>query len=160
VREAVHEVDPDLPLANYATLTSLVDGSMSADRFSMVLLAAFGVLALILAAVGVYSVISYSVLQRTSEIGIRIALGAGRGRIFAMVLGECGRLVGVGIVIGLVATLATTRLMTRFLYGIEPTDPLTFIAVSMLLVTTAFLACYMPARRATNVDPMIALRCE
>jgi predicted permease len=160
VREAVHEVDPDLPLANYATLTSLVDSSMSADRFTMLLLAAFGVLALTLAAVGVYGVISYSVLQRTSEIGIRIALGAGRGRIFAMVLAECGRLVGVGIVIGLIATLATTRLMSRFLYGVQPTDPLTFIAVSMLLMTIAFLACYLPARRATKVDPLIALRYE
>jgi len=160
VRQAVHEVDPDLPIANYATLTSLVNTSMSADRFAMLLLAGFGVLALMLAAIGIYGVISNSVLQRTPEIGIRIALGASRGRIFAMVMGQGDRLVGVGIAIGLVADLATTRLMTRFLYGVQPTDPITFIAVSILLVAIALLACYVPARKAMQVDPMIALRYE
>jgi ABC-type antimicrobial peptide transport system permease subunit len=133
---------------------------MSADRFAMLLLAAFGLLALVLAAVGMYGVISYSVTQRTPEIGVRIALGASRGSIFAMVLRQGGRLVGVGIVIGLVAAFGLTRLMTGFLYEVRPTDPMTFTAVSLLLMAVALLACYMPARRAMKVDPMIALRYE
>jgi putative ABC transport system permease protein len=160
VRQAVHQVDSDLPIANFETLTTIVNTSMSADRFSMLLLAAFGVLALTLAAIGMYGVISYSVMQRTSEIGIRIALGASRSRIFAMVLAQGGRLVSIGLVIGLVAAFGVTRLMTSFLYEVRPTDPLTFIAVSLLLMTVALWACYMPARRAMKVDPMVALRCE
>jgi len=160
VRQAVHEVDSDLPIANFETLTTVVNRSMSADRFAMLLLAAFGLLALVLAAVGMYGVISYSVTQRTPEIGVRIALGASRGSIFAMVLRQGGRLVGVGIVIGLVAAFGLTRLMTGFLYEVRPTDPMTFTAVSLLLMAVALLACYMPARRAMKVDPMIALRYE
>jgi putative ABC transport system permease protein len=156
----VHEVDSDLPIANFETLTTVVNRSMSADRFAMLLLAAFGLLALVLAAVGMYGVISYSVTQRTPEIGVRIALGASRGSIFAMVLRQGGRLVGVGIVIGLVAAFGLTRLMTGFLYEVRPTDPMTFTAVSLLLMAVALLACYMPARRAMKVDPMIALRYE
>jgi ABC-type antimicrobial peptide transport system permease subunit len=133
---------------------------MSADRLSMLLLAAFGILALLLAAIGMYGVISYSVLQRTPEIGIRIALGAQRRRIFVMVLIHGGRLVSIGIVIGLVAAFGVTRFMTSFLYEVRPTDPMTFTAVSLLLMAVALLACYMPARKAMKVDPMIALRYE
>ena len=160
VRNAVHEVDPDLPIAGFVTLTTLVDTSMSADRLSMLLLAAFGILALLLAAIGMYGVISYAVLLRTPEIGIRIALGAQRGRIFVMVLTHGGRLVSIGIVIGLVAAFGVTRFMTSFLYEVRPTDPMTFTAVSLLLMAVALLACYMPARKAMKVDPMIALRYE
>ncbi|MGA9668150.1 MAG: ABC transporter permease [Terracidiphilus sp.] len=160
VRQAVHQVDPDLPIANFETLTTIVDTSMSADRFSMFLLAAFGVLALTLAAIGMYGVISYSVMQRTSEIGIRIALGSSRRRIFAMVLVQGGRLVSIGIAIGLIAAFGVTRLMTGFLYQVQPTDPVTFVAVSFLLMIVALWACYMPARKAMKVDPMVALRCE
>jgi putative ABC transport system permease protein len=160
VRNAVHEVDPDLPIAGFVTLITLVDTSMSADRLSMLLLAAFGILALLLAAIGMYGVISYSVLQRTPEIGIRIALGAQRRRIFVMVLIHGGRLVSIGIVIGLVAAFGVTRFMTSFLYEVRPTDPMTFTAVSLLLMAVALLACYMPARKAMKVDPMIALRYE
>ena len=160
VREAVHSVDPDLPVANFATLTTLVDTSLTADRFAMLLLGAFGMLALILSAIGMYGVISYSVMQRTPEIGIRIALGARRTQILVMVLGQGCRLACAGIAIGLIAALTTTRLMTRFLYGVQPTDPTTFAAVSLLLMAVALLACYMPARKAMKVDPMIALRYE
>jgi predicted permease len=160
VRQAVHEVDSELPIAGFGTLTTLVDTSMSADRFSMLLLAAFGVLALILAAIGMYGVISYTVMQRTSEIGVRIALGARRSLVFVMVLKQGARLACAGIAIGVVGALAATRLMTRFLYGVHSTDPVTFVAVSFLLMAIVLLACYLPARKAMKVDPMIALRYE
>ena len=160
VRKAVHSVDPDLPVANFATLSTLVDTSLTADRFAMFLLGAFGMLALILSAIGMYGVISYSVMQRTPEIGIRIALGARRPKILVMILGQGCRLACAGIAIGLIAALTTTRLMARFLYGVQPTDPTTFAAVSLLLMAVALLACYLPARKAMKVDPMIALRCE
>ncbi|MGA3048199.1 MAG: ABC transporter permease [Terracidiphilus sp.] len=160
VRLAIHEVDSDLPIANFETLTTIVNTSMSADRFTMFLLAIFGLLALTLAAIGMYGVISYSVMQRTPEIGIRIALGASRRRIFAMVLGQGGRLVSIGIAIGLIAAFGVTRLMTSFLYQVRPTDPVTFASVSLLLIAVALLACYVPARKAMKVDPMIALRYE
>jgi predicted permease len=159
-REAVHSIDPDLPLAKVATLMTLVDDSMSQPRFSMLLLACFGLLALLLASIGMYGVISYSVMQRTREIGIRMALGAERRSVFGMVLGEGARLAGLGIAIGLLAALAVTRLMASFLYGVQPTDPLTFLAVSLLMVGITLLACYLPARRATRVDPTVALRYE
>jgi putative ABC transport system permease protein len=129
---------------------------MTADRFSMLLVGSFGLLALILASIGMYGVISYSVMQRIPEIGIRMALGAKREQIFMMVLRQASLLAGVG----LIAAFATTRLMTSFLYGVQPTDPITFTVVSLLLVAVALLACYVPARRAMKVDPMIALRYE
>jgi putative ABC transport system permease protein len=160
VRQAVHAVDSDLPLANYATLNTLVDVSITADRFAMLLLAAFGGLALLLAAIGMYGVLSYSVMQRTAEIGVRIALGAQRPQIFAMVIGQGSRLVGVGIVLGLMGAFTTTRLMSSFLYEVQPTDPATFAGSALLLIAVALLACYVPARRAMKVDPMIALRYE
>jgi len=160
VREAIHSIDPDLPLAKVATLTTLVDDSLSQPRFAMLLLASFGVLALLLASTGMYGVISYSVAQRTQEIGIRMALGAERRNVFGMVLSQGARLAGLGIALGLVAALGVTRLMASFLYGVQPADPLTFAIVSLLLVGTALLACYLPARGATRVDPLVALRHE
>lgn len=160
VRENIHAIDPDLPLARVATLTTLVDDSMSQPRFSVLLLGSFGALALLLASIGMYGVISYSVLQRTQEIGIRMALGAQRRKVFGMVLGQGARLAGLGIAIGLVAALGVTRLMASFLYGVRPTDPLTFAGVSLLLLGIALLACYLPARRAMRVDPMVALKYE
>jgi predicted permease len=160
VRQAVHAEDPDLPIARFAMLATLVDASTVTDRFSMLLLAAFGVLALLLASIGMYGVISYSVMQRTPEIGIRIALGAGRGQILLLVLKQGSLVVCSGIVIGLIAAFTTTRLMTRFLYGVQATDTVTFAAVSFLQVVVALLACTVPARKAMKVDPMIALRYE
>jgi predicted permease len=160
VREAIRAVDPDLPLAKVATLTTLVSDSLSQPRFAMVLLASFGLLALLLASIGMYGVISYSVMQRTQEIGIRIALGAERHNVLGMVLRQGARLALIGIGVGLVGAFAATRAIGGFLYGIEATDPLTFVAVSLLLIAIGLLACYLPARRATRVDPIVALRYE
>lgn len=159
-REAIHTLDPDLPTAKVTTLATLVDNSVAQPRFSMLLLAAFGVLALLLACVGMYGVISHSVEQRTEEIGIRLALGAEPQSVVRMILGQGARLTGIGIVIGLLTSLVVTRLMTGFLYGVQSTDPLTFAGVTLLLLVVAFLACYVPATRATRVDPMITLRYE
>jgi predicted permease len=160
VREAIRAVDPDLPLAKVATLTTLVSDSLSQPRFAMLLLASFGLLALLLASIGMYGVISYSVMQRTQEIGIRIALGAERHNVLGMVLRQGARLALIGIGVGLVGAFAATRAIGGFLYGIEATDPLTFVAVSLLLIAIGLLACYLPARRATRVDPIVALRYE
>jgi putative ABC transport system permease protein len=160
VREAIHSVDGDLPLAKVAKLATLVDDSMSQPRFSMLLLTAFGAIALLLVAIGMYGVISYSVMQRTAEIGVRMALGAQRRNVFRMVLGEGARIAGLGIAIGIAVSLAVTRTMSRFLYGVQATDVLTFGGMALFLMGIALLACYLPARRATRVDPMIALRYE
>jgi predicted permease len=160
VRENIHAIDPNLPLAKVATLTTLVNDSMAQPRFSVFLLGSFGILALLLAAIGMYGVISYSVLQRTQEIGIRMALGAQRRKVFGMVLGQGARLAGWGIAIGFIAALGVTRLLASFLYGVRPTDPLTFAAVSLVLLAIVLLACYLPARRAMRVDPMVALKYE
>ena len=160
IQGTVHAIDPEIPIAEMATLTEIVDSSVTADRFSMLLLSAFGLLALLLASIGMYGVISWSVLQQTSEIGIRIALGAQRRQILLMVLGQGARLAFAGIGIGLAAALAATRLIARFLYGVQATDPATFAAVSLLLVAVALLASYLPARRAMRIDPMKAIRLE
>src|ERR1700722_17585430 len=160
LRPAVHTGEPDLPVANFALLPTLVDDSMATDRFIMLQFGAFGALSLILATIGIYGVASYSVMQRTAEIGVRIALGAGRGQIFIMILRQGSRVVCPGIAIGLIAAFATTRVMTRFLYGVRPTDPITFAAVALLQLVIALLACYLPARKAMSVNPVTALRYE
>jgi putative ABC transport system permease protein len=160
VRQAIHALDPDLPVTEPATLASLRADSMAQPRFSMLLLASFAGLALLLACVGMYGVISYSVMQRTREIGVRMALGAQRKSVFGMILGQGARLAGLGIAIGVLTALGLTHLMASFLYGIQATDPLTFVIVPVLLAAVALFACYLPARRATHVDPMIALRYE
>jgi predicted permease len=160
VRDAVHATDPGLPIARYGKLEAIVDASTVTDRFLVQLLAAFGGLALLLASIGMYGVISYSVMHRTPEIGVRIALGAGRSQILVFILRQGFRIVCFGIAFGLIAAFATTRLMTRFLYGVQPVDPIIFAAVSFLQVAVVLLACYVPARKAMNVDPVIALRYE
>jgi putative ABC transport system permease protein len=160
VRRAIASVDPELPLAKVETLAEVVNDSLAQPRFSLLLMAAFGGLALLLAGVGLYGVISYSVAQRTQEIGIRMALGASRRNVFAVVVGQGGRMAALGIGLGLGAALAATRTMASYLYGVEPTDGLTLALVCLLLASVAMLACYLPARRATKVDPMVALRYE
>jgi putative ABC transport system permease protein len=160
VQQAIHSLDPDLPLAKVAALTTLVDDSLSQSRFSLSLLVSFGFFALLLASIGMYGVISYSVLQRTREIGIRVALGANQRHVLSMVLTHGARLAAVGISIGTVAALAATRLMAGLLYQVTPTDPLTFLLVSLLLVFVAFLACLFPALRATRLDPVTALHID
>jgi len=156
--EAIQSIDPDLPLASIKPLTDVVADSMTRPRFSMLLLAAFGALALLLATVGMYGVVSYSVAQRTREIGIRLTFGAQRRDILRLVLGQGARLAALGIAIGLGASFGVTRWMRNLLYGVRPTDPLTFVAVSLLLLGVALLACYIPARRAMRVDPATVLR--
>ncbi len=159
-RSAIHNIDSDLPLANIKPLSAVVSDSMTEPRFAMLVLAAFGALALIIATIGLYGVVSYNVAQRTQEIGVRMALGAERRDVLRMVFAHGTRLAVAGIAIGLVAALAVTRLMSSFLYGVRSADPLTFLGVSALLLAVAFAACYFPARRAMRVDPMVALRYE
>ena len=138
----------------------VVARSIASQRFSLILLGAFAGLALLLAGIGIYGVLSYLVGQRTREIGVRMALGAQRLDVLRMVLGHGARMTMVGAAIGLVAALALTRLMASMLFGVRPTDPVTFAAVAVLLCGIALFACYLPARRAAKVDPMVALRYE
>lgn len=142
------------------TMDSFVADSVASQRFSMILLAVFAALALVLASVGIYGVISYVVGQRAHEIGIRMALGARREDVLRLILGRGGKLVGIGIAVGLVAALGLTRMMASLLYGVGATDPLTFGGVAVLLSLVALAACYIPARRAARVDPVVALRYE
>ena len=142
------------------TMESLISDSLASRRFSMILLVVFAVLALVLASVGIYGVISYVVGQRTNEIGLRMALGAHQRDILLLILSRGGKLAGLGVAIGLAAALALTRLMASLLYGVGATDPATFGGVALLLTMVALAACYIPARRAARVDPMVALRYE
>jgi ABC-type antimicrobial peptide transport system permease subunit len=142
------------------TMDSVISDSVASQRFSMILLAVFAGLALTLAGVGIYGVISYVVGQRVHEIGIRMALGAQPQDILRLILSSGGKLAGLGVVVGLAAALVLTRFMAALLYGVGTTDPLTFVGVALLLSIVALTACYVPARRATRVDPMSALRYE
>ena len=160
IREQLREIDPQLPMAALATMDELLADSLSRSRFTMFLLALFAGLALFLTAVGIYGVIAYSVAQRTHEIGIRMALGAQRGNVLGLVLRQGSRLALLGVGIGIVLALALTHFMANLLYGISSVDPLTFIAVALLLCTVAFIASYLPARHATRVSPIVALRYE
>jgi putative ABC transport system permease protein len=160
IRNQLQQLDPELPMASVATMDQLLADSLSRSRFTMLLLGMFAVIALVLAAVGVYGLIAYSVTQRTQELGIRMALGAQRRDVFGLVLAEGTRLTLLGIAIGVLAALVLSRLLAALLFGVSATDPLTFAGVAGLLVVVALLACYIPARRATRVDPMVALRYE
>ena len=160
IKNVIHGIGKDQPIYNVETMQEIASESMSAQRFPMILLGAFAVLALLLASVGIYGVISYSVTQRAHEIGIRMALGAEKQNIFRMIIGQGLRLALAGLVIGIAAALVLTRLLANLLYGVKSSDPLTFIAVSTLLTAIAVLACYIPARRAMRVAPMVALRHE
>jgi putative ABC transport system permease protein len=160
VRQVVWSVDKDQPVSNIRTMEQVVVGAVSRERFQMLLLALFATLALVLACVGLYGVISYAVVQRTHEIGVRMALGARPGDVLRLVIQQGMVLTLFGLVVGVAIAFAVTRVMAEMLFGVTATDPLTFVGVPILLGVIAFLACYIPARRATKVDPLVALRYE
>jgi putative ABC transport system permease protein len=160
VRRVALDMDPSLPLYEVGTMEGAISDSVAERRFNMALLAAFALLALALAAIGVYGAISYRTSNRTHEIGIRMALGARRGDVLKMILKEGAVVILIGVFGGLVGAVALTRVMQSLLYEVSATDPVTFSGLSMILFAVAILACYIPARRATRIDPMTALRCE
>jgi predicted permease len=160
MRRELAAMDPLIPLRNVSTLDDLLAGSVRVPRFSMLLFGAFAAMTLLLAATGIYSVMSYSVAQRTSEIGLRMALGAPRTAVVGEVVRKGLLLVALGLILGLAGALGLTRTLTSFLFGVQPTDPATFAAVSALLLLVATVASYIPARRAASVDPVTALRAE
>ncbi|HEX2488370.1 MAG TPA: FtsX-like permease family protein, partial [Blastocatellia bacterium] len=158
--EAVWSIDRDLPIPRMQTVEQNLSTRVAQRRLNMLLLGLFASVALVLAAVGIYGVMNYTVTQRTNEIGIRVALGAQTRDVLRLVVGEGMILALLGVVIGLVMTFAFTRLMASLLFGVSASDPLTFAAIAALLFGVALLACWIPARRATHVDPMVALRYE
>ena len=160
LRQAVEAVDKDQPVLVVNAMQQLLDNSVAPRRFAAIMLALFGALALVLAAAGIYGVASYSVSRRTQEIGLRVALGAQRGDVLRLIVGQGIRLTAIGIGLGLASALALTRALSSLLYGVGPTDPATFVSAPLVLAAVGLAACYIPARRAARVDPMIALRCE
>jgi putative ABC transport system permease protein len=160
IRENVRAVDPAMPVYELQTMEEAVSESVAQPRFYTTLLTAFGGLALLLAALGIYGVISYSVAQRTRELGIRIALGATHDRVLRLVLGQGVGLSVLGVAIGIAGALWLVHLLATLLYGVQATDKLTFASVAALLVGIASLASYLPARRAARVDPVIAMRAD
>jgi putative ABC transport system permease protein len=160
IKQGVWEVNPTQPFYNETTLQQLIEGSLETRRFQLLLLAGFSALALVLAAVGIYGVISFLTVQRTHEIGVRVALGAQRGDILSMVFRHGLQLAGAGVALGIAAALAATRLLGTLLFGVTPSDPVTYAAISAVLLAAGLLACWLPAHRATRVDPLGALRHE
>jgi putative ABC transport system permease protein len=160
VRAVVASIDKEQPIFSIATMQEVVDASVATRRITLILLGLFSGLALALAAIGIYGVLSYSVAQRAREIGIRMALGAQRRDVLRLVLAQGGRISLAGILIGSAASLGLTRLLSKLLFSVSAVDPLTFVAVAVLLALVAMAASYLPARRTLRVDPLIALRHE
>jgi putative ABC transport system permease protein len=160
IREQLQEIDSQLPLDRVRTMEELLAASVAQPRFYTLLLGIFAVAALFLAAIGIYGVLAYAVRQRSNEIGIRRALGARAGDVMRMVLGRAMLLAAGGLIAGLLASLALTRILSGLLYGVSATDPWTFVGVAILLAAVALFAGLVPARRAMRVDPMVALREE
>ena len=160
LRDAVGSVNRSVPVTDIQTLDDVIAGANAGPRFTLVLLATFALVALVLAAVGIYGVISYAVSRRTHEIGVRVALGASPATVVRLVIAQGMRVVAVGVVIGLAGSLVASRLMTKLVYGVSVTDPLTYGAVAALLAAVALVASYLPARRATRIDPLVAMRAD
>lgn len=160
IRQAVWSVDKEQAVSDIATMQQLMQDNIAQPKFFTVLLSVFGGLAVLLAAIGAYGVISYSVRERTQEFGIRIALGADRAEVLGLVIRQAMVLAGIGLGIGLVAALASTRALSSLLFGVKPLDVPTFAAAAIVLIFVALLAAYLPARTATKVDPLVALRYE
>jgi ABC-type antimicrobial peptide transport system permease subunit len=157
---AMQTVSSDSVVYDVESMNGIISDSLATKRFAMALLGVFAVLAIVLSALGIYGVISYIVGQRTNEIGIRMALGAGRSTVVTMVLRQAGRMAAFGLVAGLLAAAVLGRLMASMLFGVSFYDAFTFSTVSVILLSVALAACWIPARRASHVDPIIALRCE
>ena len=160
IREAAARADASSVIYLARPMEEIVDNSIATQRLAMILLSVFSALALVLSAIGIYGVISYLTSQRTQEIGIRVALGASSRDVLGMVLGEGMKITLIGVALGLGAALALTRMIAQLIYGVGAWDPVTFVGVAALLTGVALLACYIPARRAMRVDPMVALRYE
>src|SRR5579871_1228781 len=158
-RGILRDLDPEIP-SNFRTFAELYSASLGSRRFNAILIGSFGITALVLATIGVFGVMAYSVSRRTREIGVRVALGAATGDVLKLILGQGLRTIFIGVTIGIAGSLALTRTIASLLFGVTGTDPLTFAGVTLLLVGSALLACYIPARRATKVDPLVALRYE
>jgi predicted permease len=160
IRDAIEKMNGENVMYETKPLEQIVADSLAARRFSMILLGVFAALALLLSSIGIYGVISYVVGQRTHEIGIRMALGAQRSHVLRLMLGEGMKMALLGVAIGIAAALGLAQLMTKMLFGVSAADPITFCAVALVLANVALTACYIPARRAMRVDPMVALRYE
>jgi len=160
VRRELAALDPDFPLTGAQTLAAHFDNALSQERLTASLLSGLGLLALALAAIGIYGMLSYATAQRTREIGVRMALGAAGGRVRRVVLGRLLRLIAIGLGVGMAAAYPLARLVRSRLFGVEPGDPLVYLAAAAVLIAAGLLAGYVPARRASRGDPVVALRCE
>jgi putative ABC transport system permease protein len=158
IRDQIHAVDPELPVFNVKSMNEVLDASLAPRRFSAELVALFAALALLLASIGIYGLLAYMVGQRAHEIGIRMALGARRDHILKLILRQGIFLAGAGVSAGLVVAVATAPLIATLLYGVHPIDPVVFLSVALILLMVSFLASFIPAYRATKVDPIVALR--
>jgi ABC-type antimicrobial peptide transport system permease subunit len=160
LRSMLKEIDPNLPLYNVQTMDEIVSRSVAPRRFNMLLLTIFAGVALLLALVGVYGVLAYSIGQRTAEIGLRVALGATPRKVLALIIGQGMRPILIGIGVGLLGALALSHFVSSLLFNVKPMDPLTYVVVALLVAAAALLSCYVPALRALRIDPVAALRQE